>query len=213
MAMMMPPEASRRGCRCPRAVAPGMPEIPPMDAMSSTPLPAEGGIEGLMAALGEAGRAPGGLEGLGLPGGAAPGEEMGAEEEMDAVEHIQQAMKHLMMAMAGERGRRARRRDREGHGCAPGSSSAASRSARRSSRTRVASSARLRGSTAAERTKDPYGSPDRPGSGRADPRPSAPSSRSRGTTRLGREGRAALPRLPGDGRASARRTSLAGAPS
>ena len=73
MSMMMPPQAP-----------PGMPlppggggDVPPMDAMSSTPMPAEGGIEGLIAALQGGGGGgpvgvPGGLEGMGLPGGAAP---------------------------------------------------------------------------------------------------------------------------------------------
>lgn len=86
-------------------------EAPPMDALSSTPMPAEGGIEGLMAALGGGG---GGMEGLGLPGGAAPGEDgslgppLGAEDgapdmrDMSPIDHIQHAMKHLMMAMASE---------------------------------------------------------------------------------------------------------------
>jgi hypothetical protein len=103
MSMMMPPEAP-----------PGMPlppggggDVPPMDAMSSTPMPAEGGIEGLIAALqgGGMGGPPGmggGLEGLGLPGGAPPEEALGSDEALTAVDHIKQAMKHLMMAMAGE---------------------------------------------------------------------------------------------------------------
>jgi hypothetical protein len=101
MSMMMPPEAP-----------PGMPlppggggDVPPMDAMSSTPMPAEGGIEGLIAALQGGGAPPGmggGLEGLGLPGGAMPEEALGEDEALTAVDHIKQAMKHLMMAMAGE---------------------------------------------------------------------------------------------------------------
>jgi hypothetical protein len=97
MSMMMPPEAP-----------PGMPlppggggDVPPMDAMSSTPMPAEGGIEGLMAALQGGGGMPPGLPGLGPPGGEMPSEEIG-EEPLSAVDHIKQAMKHLMMAMAGE---------------------------------------------------------------------------------------------------------------
>ena len=111
MSMMMPPEAPP-GLPLPPGggAPPGMPPemgggIPPMDSMSSTPFPAEGGIEGLIAALqGGGGDMGGGLEGLGLPGGAAPGEEMlGDEEEpMTAIDHLRQAMKHLMMAMAGE---------------------------------------------------------------------------------------------------------------
>ena len=99
MSMMMPPEAP-----------PGMPmppggggDVPPMDAMSSTPMPAEGGIEGLIAALqgGGMGGPPGMGGDMALPGGP-PEEELGADAGMDAVDHIKQAMKHLMMAMAGE---------------------------------------------------------------------------------------------------------------
>jgi hypothetical protein len=115
MSMMMPPDPSMGAP--PQGGPPGMPlppggggEMPPMDAMSSTPLPAEGGIEGLIAAL-QGGGGGGGVEGLGMPGGAAPGEEglgaaLGAEpgspdmRDMSPVEHIQHAMKHLMMAMA-----------------------------------------------------------------------------------------------------------------
>jgi hypothetical protein len=61
-----------------------------MDVLNEGPVPAEGGIGALLAALG--GGAPGAAEGP--PAGEAP------EEEMDSVEHIQQAMKHLMMAIA-----------------------------------------------------------------------------------------------------------------
>jgi hypothetical protein len=102
MSMMMPPEAPS-GMPLPPG---GGGDAPPMDAMSSTPMPAEGGIEGLIAALGGGGGAPpgvgGGLEGLGLPGGAVPGDELAPDEALTAVDHIKQAMKHLMMAMAGE---------------------------------------------------------------------------------------------------------------
>jgi len=99
MSMMMPPGPAPGLELPPGGGLPGG-GVPPMDAMSSTPLPAEGGIEGLMAALG------GGGEG-GMPpemGGGMPGEEPLAPEgeELDAVGHIRQAMKHLMMAMAGE---------------------------------------------------------------------------------------------------------------
>jgi hypothetical protein len=115
MSMMMPPDPSI-GAPPPGGGPPGMPmppggggEAPPMDAMSSTPLPAEGGIEGLIAALQGGGgggmppsdpMGPGGEEGLGQP--------LGAEEDspdmmdMSPVEHIQHAMKHLMMAMAAD---------------------------------------------------------------------------------------------------------------
>lgn len=71
----------------------------PMDSLNQGPIPSGGGIEGLLAALG----------GGGAPGGApdetpAPGDPLGPGPEntgdMDAVGHIQQAMKHLMMAIA-----------------------------------------------------------------------------------------------------------------
>jgi hypothetical protein len=110
MSMMMPPDPTAGAGMPlpPGGGAPGLPP-PPMDAMSSTPLPAEGGIEGLIAALQGGGGAPplpsepegpGGPEGLGLPLGA----EEGSPDMMDMspVEHIQHAMKHLMMAMAAD---------------------------------------------------------------------------------------------------------------
>jgi len=118
MSMMMPPDPSAgAGMPLPPGGGPpGMPP-PPMDAMSSTPLPAEGGIEGLIAALQGGGGAggpaglPGGLEGQGFPGGAGDdgglGQALGAGDDspdmadMSPVDHIQHAMKHLMMAMAG----------------------------------------------------------------------------------------------------------------
>jgi len=105
MSMMMPPEA-----------APGLPippggggEMPPRDALNEMPLPGEGGLSGLMAALGgggEGGMPPelgGGMPpelGGGMPEGMPPDGELGGEEELDSIQHIQQAMKHLMMAMA-----------------------------------------------------------------------------------------------------------------
>ena len=91
MSMMMPPDpAAAGGMPMPPGGGGG---VPPMDAMSSTPLPAEGGIEGLMAALGGGGEIPP------EPGAEEmPSEEMG-EEPMDAASHIQQAIKHLMLAM------------------------------------------------------------------------------------------------------------------
>ena len=59
MSMMMPPDPEMAaGMPMPPGggMPPGMPpemggRMPPMDAMSDSPLPAEGGIEGLMAAL------------------------------------------------------------------------------------------------------------------------------------------------------------------
>jgi len=73
-----------------------------MDALNSGgPMPADQGIGGLLAALQGGGGGPedagpeaGGPDALG-PGGEDTG-------QMDAVGHIQQAMKHLMMAMAKE---------------------------------------------------------------------------------------------------------------
>jgi hypothetical protein len=93
--MALPPEP---GAAPGLPVPPGGPGIPPppMDAMSDVPLPAEGGIEGLLAALGGGG---GGLEGMGLPGGAPPEEALAPEEEMSATDHIRQAIKHMMLAM------------------------------------------------------------------------------------------------------------------
>lgn len=100
MSMMMPPEAP-----------PGLPippggggAAPPRDVLNQMPLPGEGGIEGLLAALGGgAGGDAGGLPpelGAGTPEGLPPDGELGGHEEMDSIQHIQQAMKHLMMAMA-----------------------------------------------------------------------------------------------------------------
>jgi hypothetical protein len=65
-----------------------------MDALAGQGLPTEGGIGGLMAAL-QGGGGPPGL------GGPPEGEDFGSEDEpMDAIGHIQVAMKHLMMAIA-----------------------------------------------------------------------------------------------------------------
>lgn len=81
---------------------------PPMDALSGAPLPGEGGMEALLGALGGGGAgAP--------PPGIAEGEAGMAEEEpMDSIGHIQQAMKHLMMAMAGDED------EERGHGIVKG---------------------------------------------------------------------------------------------
>src|SRR5262245_16615949 len=89
--------------------APGLPippggqdtGVPPMDALSSTQMPAEGGLEGLMAALGGGG-------GEGAPEGAA------APEERNPIDLIREAMKLLMMAMAKEED------DERGHGIVKG---------------------------------------------------------------------------------------------
>ena len=105
MSMMMGPE-----------VPPGLPvppgggeammggPAPPMDSLNAGPLPGEGGIEALLGALGGGGA--GAAPGMAPPPGIAEeeaglgAEPMGEEEEMDSISHIQQAMKHLMMAMA-----------------------------------------------------------------------------------------------------------------
>lgn len=97
MSMMMPPDPAAAGGMPLPPGGGGM--APPMDAMSApAALPAEGGIEGLMAAL------QGGGGGLGAEG-PLPGEppldaEMPEEEDpLDGPGHIQQAIKHLMLAM------------------------------------------------------------------------------------------------------------------
>jgi len=97
MSMMMNPEE-----------APGLPTTPgggeammggpapPMDQLSAGPIPGEGGMEALLGALGGGG--------AGAPGEVMPGDSdqggVEEQEEMDSIQHIQQAMKHLMMAMA-----------------------------------------------------------------------------------------------------------------
>jgi hypothetical protein len=98
MSMMMPPDPG---------AAPNLPMPPggggmpmPMDAMNQGPVPGDQGIGGLLAALGGGGAPPGAGPEAGPPGldALGPGEE--DTGEMDAVGHIQQAMKHLMMAIA-----------------------------------------------------------------------------------------------------------------
>jgi len=72
-----------------------------MDSLAGQSLPTGGGMEGLLAALGGGGGGPPGGDmppGDNTQGGTAPGD----NAEMDSVEHIQQAMKHLLMAMAKE---------------------------------------------------------------------------------------------------------------
>lgn len=71
---------------------------PPMDQMSGGPLPGEGGLDGLMAAL--AGGAGGGPPGAaGLPEGVAEADD---EEDMSPIEHIREAVRHLVAAMGKE---------------------------------------------------------------------------------------------------------------
>jgi hypothetical protein len=103
MSMMLPPGTAPPNL----PVAPGGGEapLPPLDAMNQGPVPAEGGMAGLMAALGGGGAAPGGapvppeLGGEGPPGLGGEGP---VPEDMDPIEHLQEAMKHLMMAIAKE---------------------------------------------------------------------------------------------------------------
>lgn len=106
MSMAMPPD-----------YAPGLPtppgggdpmmggNAPPQDALNGQPLPSGGGIDGLMAALGGGGGAdpglpPGAGPGMDDPGGTEPPGPDSASADMDSIGHIQEAMKHLLMAMA-----------------------------------------------------------------------------------------------------------------
>lgn len=88
---------------------PGLPLPPggggmggPMDSLNQGPVPASGGIQGLLAALGGGG-APGGAP-TDMPSDTAPGDALGPGSEdtgsLDSIGHIQVAMKHLMMALA-----------------------------------------------------------------------------------------------------------------
>lgn len=92
MSMMLPPDPG---------AAPGLPVPPgggdggppgPMDQMNQGPVPGDaGGMQGLLDALqGAGGPAP--------PGPDTPPDD--ASADMDSIDHIQQAMKHLMMALA-----------------------------------------------------------------------------------------------------------------
>jgi hypothetical protein len=112
MSMMMPPDPAALG-GAPMPPGGGMPGegLPPRGMEPPGPMPGEGGIEALMAALGGGGGMPPPEEMGGMPpemGGEIPPElgeaaMAGSElEEMSPVDHIRQAMKHLMMAMAGD---------------------------------------------------------------------------------------------------------------
>jgi hypothetical protein len=96
MSMMMPPEAPPGLPIPPGGGEAGMGgPAPPRDLMNQMPLPGEGGLDGLLSALGAGGGMPPEL------GGGAPEEPpLGEEGDLDPIEHIQQAMKHLMMAIA-----------------------------------------------------------------------------------------------------------------
>jgi hypothetical protein len=100
MSMMLPPGEAPPGLPMPPGGGTG--QMPPMDSLNQGgPMPMDGGMEGLIAAL--AGGGGGGLGAGPQPGGPEAGPpEAGpeGEEDMDSVGHIQQAMKHLMMAMA-----------------------------------------------------------------------------------------------------------------
>lgn len=108
MSTMMYPPAPEETAGLP--LPPGGMGAPPLDAMNAGPMPGDEGIGGLMALLagGEAGGLPPEMGGMGIPpemGGQMPLEEeapMEEDEEMDPIGHIQQAMKHLMMAIAKE---------------------------------------------------------------------------------------------------------------
>lgn len=110
MSMTMYPPAPDEAMGLP--VPPGGGGVPPpLDATNAGPMPGGEGLAGLMAALGggQAGGPPPEMGGMGVPpemGGQEPmpSEEMEEDPEgdMDPIEHIQQAMKHLMMAMAKE---------------------------------------------------------------------------------------------------------------
>jgi hypothetical protein len=97
MSMMMPPDPGAAPALPLPPGGGGMP--PPMDAMSAGagPIPAEGGMGGLLAALGGGGGAAPEMGGGG-PDALGPGEE--DTGSLDPIDHIQQAMKHLMMAIA-----------------------------------------------------------------------------------------------------------------
>ena len=72
---------------------------PPMDALSGSPLPSGGGLDGLMAALQGGGGDPSADPNAPPDGGlgAAPPD---GGDNLDSIGHIQEAMKHLMMALA-----------------------------------------------------------------------------------------------------------------
>src|SRR5262245_34947434 len=101
MSMMLPPGEAPPGLPMPPGggmPGPGGPAGGPMDALNQGPVPSGDGMAGLMAALqgggGGDGGPPAGPDALG-PGPEDTG-------DMDPVEHIQQAMKHLMMALGKE---------------------------------------------------------------------------------------------------------------
>jgi hypothetical protein len=93
MSMMMPPD-----------YAPGLPtppgggdalmggDAPPQDMLNGSPIPGQGGMDGLLAALGGGGGDPN------APPDAGADPDQGAD--LDSIGHIREAMKHLMMAMA-----------------------------------------------------------------------------------------------------------------
>jgi hypothetical protein len=128
---MMPPAPGEAPPGLPIPPGGAMPgeAIPPMDALNQGPIPAEGGIEGLMALLGGGGGGgglPPGMEGglpPGMEGEGPPGlppeliqelDDDNADMEMSGTDHIRQAIKHLMMAMADESD------DERGHGITKG---------------------------------------------------------------------------------------------
>ena len=96
--MMLPPGEAPAGLPMPPGggmPGPGGPAASPMDSLAGQSLPSGGGIEGLLAAL------QGGGGGEDLPGGGLvePDSDI---QGMSSIDHIQQAMKHLMMALGKE---------------------------------------------------------------------------------------------------------------
>src|SRR5262245_50702836 len=94
MSMMMPPD-----------YAPGLPtppgggdammggQAPPQDALSGMALPRHGRRDGVPASLGRGGEQTD-------RGAGAGGDPAAGPSDMSAIDHIQEAMKHLMMALS-----------------------------------------------------------------------------------------------------------------
>jgi hypothetical protein len=107
MSMMMPPDPSAVP-NLPIAPGGGDTPPPPMDPMNQGPIPAGpggGGMEGLLASLAGGAGGPGGPPDAGGPPEGdmtTDGTDPSQDDQMDPKEHIQQAMKHLLMALAKE---------------------------------------------------------------------------------------------------------------
>ena len=108
MSMMMPPDAAPGLPTTPGGGDPGVGgNAPPMDMMNQGPVPGDGGMAGLLAALGGGGDQSGGT-----PADAGGGDQ--GQGELDSIGHIQAAMQHLMMALAKEPD------EQQGHGIVKG---------------------------------------------------------------------------------------------